>query len=523
MKQFTTTARSYQIFNQIAHALKASLAKKIPNAFGFSGEQLANRLTQRVVALGLAPFMQLSGSGKVEHPFSGNDVLPLQTVTLTGGAEHWRIAVSPYFLLKNLVDYYVHVFCNVCVLLYAATVAKVKSGRQPATLVFGLGMESLDPQHGYIAFIDFCKQSEITVLNNASRLLLHTSQKPLPSACGYLNFHRFPLYALMAETPLSMTSLVQATCKVLKNLAEFHIFLIKYPEASLLSRELAMLPLIEILNAEKMIEAVVLTNSIYDAQPLWLRPFQGRDFEAHMIFYSQNVIPFVYKDYPHAVPLPNNLLLFSDHYWIWNEAFKTYLQTDLGLTGRFHVVGPVVWYLNKQVEASKQTASDTYQVTIFDVTPVNKDYSEQIGLIDNYYSSLNCRQFIEHIVEVVDNINKHFGKVVHLNIKHKRGHRDIHDAAYVQFIDQLVASGRLVYVSHTANLFELVRNSDFVIVMPYSSPTVIADYLNVPTVNYDPSNRLLVDIVGRNGASKVISNKDQLFQKIAETLKPELH
>ncbi|WP_082163984.1 polysaccharide biosynthesis PFTS motif protein [Methylophilus sp. TWE2] len=525
MKPLTTTAKSYRLFNHLSSRLQTALAKKMKHAFGFSASQLANRLTQRAIALALPAFMQLNATGKFQHEDDlsrSEDVLTTDVLAISAGSKGWHLQVGPRFFFKNLADYYLHTFCNLCVLVYALTISKLKPVTSPATLVFGLSADSIDASNQYSAFIDFCKKSDISVLNHATRLFIHTAETRLPSKDGYLHFYRFPIYALMMGTPLSLVAFMQGLWQQAKNVAEFHLHLIKRPEIVMLAREIATLPMVAILNKKQAIENIVLTNSLYDAQPLWSRASKGRNFQTHMIFYSQNVVPFVYKDDPAPAPLPNNLFLRADHYWVWNDAFSRYLQNDLSLPGCFHVVGPVVWYLNHQTKKQRALQHSSFKVTIFDVTPVSKAYSEKIGLIDNYYSSANCIAFIEHILEVVDRLKYEYGKNVQVSIKHKRGHRDIHDATYVQFIDRLVLDGRIVNVPHTADLFELVNASDYVVVMPYSSPSIIADSLNIPSVYYDPSNSL-VDVLERSADCRLICNKEDLFQNMAGVVKPILH
>ena len=102
------------------------------------------------------------------------------------------------------------------------------------------------------------------------------------------------------------------------------------------------------------------------------------------------------------------------------------------------------------------------------------------------------KSYLDDILTAVCETKKKFECEIEVVLKHKRIRTLAHDDIYFNYVDELCASnGHLRLVDEDINLFTLIAQSDLVIVIPYSSPGYIANYLKIPTIFYDPTNEIL--------------------------------
>jgi polysaccharide biosynthesis PFTS motif protein len=268
---------------------------------------------------------------------------------------------------------------------------------------------------------------------------------------------------------------------------------IQNPLLTLLGRDIAYAAAVRALDSRRMIEAVVITNSVYPAQPLWMRGPAARGFRVHMVWYSQNAKPLVYKG---CVPdectysdEPRCRHICVDETWVWTKGFEKWLR-GLGLTGPIHVVGPILWYLHERPTIHKDT---DIRVVVCDVTPLRDDVALQIGLAENYYSGTNMIRFIEEILWCCRELEERSGRPVHLSLKHKRSYNmKTHDPRYIEYIGRLSApGGGIELIPFETNMYALFADSDLVIVAPYSSPAYVASTVGIRAIYFDPTKELL--------------------------------
>jgi polysaccharide biosynthesis PFTS motif protein len=187
---------------------------------------------------------------------------------------------------------------------------------------------------------------------------------------------------------------------------------------------------------------------------------------------------------------------------------------SLSVPGKIHVVGPILWYLPELVNVVDKSM-DEVLIVAFDVTPVTDKFAEEIGFFGNYYSTENMQAFlhgIEHAKNVLENILERRVKV---KLKHKRGYAAIHDPAYIALVEHLQSSGSIELVSHNENLYSLIESADMVVVVPYSSPALVADALGIPAVFFDPTGEVL-PIFDSSEHIYFAAGKDALVQVICE-------
>ncbi|MEK7762636.1 MAG: polysaccharide biosynthesis PFTS motif protein [Nitrospirota bacterium] len=322
-------------------------------------------------------------------------------------------------------------------------------------------------------------------------MVVQTASKIRPVQPNRFEYARFPLFALLQGNVRSLIDFLRFMLEHLQAAGAYVFAVIRLPLVSLLGRDFAYHALVTYLNRKSLIEAVVITNSNYSSQPLWMSDLPGRRFLTHLVWYSQNTVPLVYADEPIKVNIPNFRHMRIDVSWVWTDAYAAYLRT-MSIPGDIHVVGPILWYL-PPVSAVPKDASDDIMFTVFDVTPVKDAVAESIGLLGNYYSTETMTQFVEETLSVCRELEVRTGRRVRLSLKHKRSYNPrLHDPRYIDLISRLSASGGgLELIPFETNMYALLANSDLVIVVPYSSPAYVASSRGAHAVYFDPTKTLM--------------------------------
>jgi polysaccharide biosynthesis PFTS motif protein len=239
-----------------------------------------------------------------------------------------------------------------------------------------------------------------------------------------------------------------------------------------------------------------------------------RRYKTHMAWYSQNSIPFVYREDPIEEPMPHFRHIRVDETWVWTEGFADYLRR-IGVKGEVHVIGPILFYLPSAVKINSHSP---IRVAVFDVTPFNPEVEKKLGLIDNYYKSDTLIQFMQDILLARGAIENKAGIESSILLKHKRNYHPLHDPHYISFIQESCSSElHFQLVPYETNMFSLLSECNLAVVIPYSSPAYVASYLGIPAIYYDPTRELL-PTYEENPLISFASGRDELIHTIREIL-----
>lgn len=513
------TSRAYLAFDFVVQNIESWLDNKTRPILKYSSSAISSRIAQRFVELGLVPFIHdraVKYEAEWNHSSILSESLDLSGIHVSKVNEQLIVKLDKRATARAIVDFSVHWFHVLAVVLSSCFRPSSKVAK-PSTLVFGLGPESITKDGDDAALLIFCKTGPIAPLNEAKSLIIQTALVLESTQEEYASYSRFPLMKLLEKNPPRFRQVISFIYAHISAAIAYFRLVYRCSLASLIGRDFAYHAMVDYLNQSCLIESLVITNSNYSSQPLWMRQFNGRAFTTHMVWYSQNTIPFVYKHDPVSSPLPNNRHICVDDSWVWNEAYAAYL-TAIGIKARMHVVGPIVWYVPEPFEA-KPKSLGVYSISIFDVTPVIDSFAKKIGLMNNYYTANHCVQFVQDIVTAVKaiEIEKHIK--VELILKHKRGYNDLHDKTYIDYVQSLNASQALTLVDYEADIFDLIASSSAIIVIPYSSPVVIANSLNIPSIYFDPTQEIL-PTCEMNEHMYFASGIDELKNKILEIIQP---
>jgi hypothetical protein len=482
------SARAYVAFEDAIRKAEPGAVARARACCGSDRDEVARRLVQRVVELGLHEFIGTCAK-RLE---AGLDPLPDPRSGFTGGGlatdANGRIRVRPALLVRSLGLFAGH-WAHALAIHVRALFKPQQAARGAATLIHGVGLAELNRGGSDREFLAFCRTGPIAPLRAARRFVVQALGAISSSNAAQCTYHRVPLLALALENPVSAAGFLTFLLDHMRALLAYLGAVARFPAMCIVGRDFAYHASASRLDRSRLIENVIITNSNYSAQPLWMRRHAGRGHSTHMVWYSQNCIPFVYAFDPVRTQLPNHRHLAFDETWVWTEGFADYIRS-LGLRAAIHVVGPIMFYLPQP--AARPRREDELRIMVFDVTPVRSEIAQRIGLVYNYYSTDNVLAFISDIVSAARKVEAKLGKKVRVALKHKRAHEPTRDPRYVAAIEKLADDeGALELEPPEANVYSLAAAADVVIAVPYSSPVYVAQDAGAAALYYDPTGELI--------------------------------
>jgi polysaccharide biosynthesis PFTS motif protein len=197
------------------------------------------------------------------------------------------------------------------------------------------------------------------------------------------------------------------------------------------------------------------------------------DTPKFMYWYSNNSKPFINKKF-NSIEGELSFVKCAkiDKYYVWTEDFGNVIKNTFGK--EFQVLDYILFY-NRTVNYQSKKIG----VLIFDVTPQTKyKYT-------SFYSEKNCIKFIEDIRKVYENIDAKYD-IGSLSLKPKRSNSKLYLPTYMNLIKALNKSGLIKSENIHANLLDLIPQAKIVISLPFTTSSLIAYRLGVPTCFYNP-------------------------------------
>ncbi len=476
-------AHAYNAFDSAIERAESWLAGRPAKLLDFPESEVRRRIAQRLVEILLAPGINAwaSSADAAQPPFAAGTVRA-QGIQLDLATGEVRVsAVAFVSLFGGFFARWLRILIGML-----AALGRPKGVPAPATVVTGLGAADVWVDGSDERFVRFCAQGPIRPLADARRLVVEaapitgrpSSDQVTYSSSALLDTLRSAPISLAARAGLVLSHLMLLP-RVLRDIARSSVLVIA-------AQDCARMPLARSLDRWGMIEAFITTNSMYIGQPLWMRQGPGRRFHTHMVWYSQNTVPVVYAVDGEHSDIPNYRHLCVDEHWVWTEGYARYLR-KFDAAAIVHVVGPILWYLSEPRERTETAVG----IAVFDVTPVRDEYAARLGLVKNFYAASNMIAFLADVVQACERLGAERGVPVPIVLKHKRGHSGVHDLRYIEFVDKLVAAGRIAVVPAQTNMYSLVSASAAIIAVPWSSPAYVAAALGVRAIYYDPTSELV--------------------------------
>jgi hypothetical protein len=499
-------ANAYLAFDRTVRTVERWLATQHVPDCGAGAEAVRERLAQRIVELALPPFLR---SWPTRDCGTATGAIDRGPVHVRAESGHTRL--GPACFARLLLEFGAH-----WGLAFAAIVkgffARARTPA-PVTLLFGVGDEGLFQRGSDSRFVEFCKNGPLRPLSQASRIVAQAAARTGTVSDARVSYARRPLLELARIVPLTAVGRLGLLARHLLAPLTFVAAVTRRPLLALLAPDLAVGHVARALHRRGFIEAVVITNTMYTSQPLWMRELARETGTLHMVWYSQNTIPFVYARDGVVADIPHNRHIRVNHHWVWTEGYRAYLE-KLGIGRSVHVVGPILWYLPSR----EAVYGDGIQIAVFDVTPMNEAYAQKLGLIDNYYSAKNMFSFIRGVIALKAALETTLERPVRVLLKHKRGYGAVHDAGYIDFIaQQSRPGGPLTLVPPDDDMYSMIAASALSIVAPYSSPAHVSAHLGIPAIFFD-APRMLDESFERGPLLDFASGEEALINKATRAL-----
>jgi len=258
-------------------------------------------------------------------------------------------------------------------------------------------------------------------------------------------------------------------------------------------------------------EYVFYSNSDIIYKPLWTY-IKNNNLEnnVYLYFYSDNFIPINTKN---KFKNLNNILGFSLQSWkkyiFWNKnqslRFKKITNKKFD-----YLISPYNFIpfegKNSILKKRKMTLS------IFDVHPMNLYGYSLFSDPKNIYTFNYCKKFIDDLVFLQNKYD------FNLIIKSKLRNKDfnIFSKKYYEYLQSL-KNKKIQILDKDISAMSVIRISDAVVSIPFTSPTLLAYSLKKKTCYYDPKS-IILNRSYRDSKIKLITNKHNLDNWIYKNL-----
>ncbi len=480
-------AIGFREFERSIKAAKLQILDRAPAFLGYRKKAVARRLTQRFVELTLNSFVTQFASQYLKNDSNQVDSTWFVAGGLRVNCITGKISLSLKLAFLARADFFAHWLYVFWIHLSACLKRPQRQGK--GALLFGVGKEHFSDQAGAARFANYCSLGGVKPLSSVSRLIVQAvGQVAGVPLSGRLIYARFPLFALVQSGGSDFGVLIRFLCAHFTVLVSYIYKSTRFPLVAILGRDFAYHGMVSQLNQRGLLEAVVLTNSNYTAQPLWMTDLPKRKYSTHMVWYSMNIIPLLYKADRVESPVPGYRHVQADEHWVWSTYYSDYLK-GLGMAGHMNVVSPIIWNLPES--SKKELDSSQIKIILFDVTPISKETELKLGLVNVYYNFDVMSSFLHGILDAVKELEEALNCPVRVLLKTKRDYNEGHDERYINLLSRLNDERVIELVPHQENVYRLLSECDLSITIPNSSPPLIAAYLNKKAIYYDPTGKLL--------------------------------
>ena len=245
----------FSAFNKQIELSRAWLQAGLDNSCGYDAAVLADRLTQRIVDIGLVPYAMAAHAG-VQVDSRGlpseNTMIDCRRCVLHIGSG--RITITSSQLLASTFEFLLHWFyCLVAITLGALT----RQDSDAAVLVLDFADEQLFTEGSDERFIEYCRRGPIVPLRSGRRFFIAASARTTSSDPLVFTYCRHPLIALLLRARLGVVGRSQLLAEHLALLVKYHGAVFQTPALSLLAKEIAYGRISFGLDKHALLDAVV--------------------------------------------------------------------------------------------------------------------------------------------------------------------------------------------------------------------------------------------------------------------------
>lgn len=520
MRPETHTACSYIVLERIIQLFENYSKNQIQKDYIYNAHSIHQRVTQAVVGKITDPFLKKGLVEPLKTKISNMESLPLKIHCGGMKLDTKKGIIRPNFYLLLICLYKFTLYWLYILIKLLISIDYRNKNPKLGTLIYGVPESDLNANLG-IDFQKYCRSSGIKIIDNAKNYFVQCIDGNKKNHNKNFFYTKSPLHSIFYENKISMQKSINFFLNHIKSLYFYYLLVLNIPISCLLWRDYCEYSLCATLNNEKKIEAIVITNSNWLQQFLWMSSLPNKNFRLYLSIYSLNISALIYKDEIVDGIHPGVKRLMVDKIWTWNTESQSILRKE-NIFLETENVGPILWRPHYQKEKLSRLNTQKMRLCIFDITPQSYNHLYKSGITKSYYCFDNAKKFIDDIFRTLLEINSISGKQVEIILKHKRIRSEMHDHQYFSYIENLLLNPLINFniVKENTNILDLISNANYVIVMPFSSPAHIAGYLGIPSVYYDPTE-LLIEPSTLPPLGKFINNKAELTNYILMKMKIE--
>jgi polysaccharide biosynthesis PFTS motif protein len=236
-------------------------------------------------------------------------------------------------------------------------------------------------------------------------------------------------------------------------------------------------------NKKKVFDLVFFDNSNFGFRPLWT--FLNESIQknsVHFFFYSTNnysLSQFITEE-KHYETLPIKLINWPN-YIFWNEKQLKWFKTITNKKFNCRIIEPGI-FEGKNLLIKK---TNFKRLIIFDVAPKN---NFEISTLINPYNIYNfdyCMSFLNNIFEFTNKLE------IEVFLKTKRNSLLRGDPMYCKNVKKFQNEKKIKkLILGNVSAESIIKHSDAVICIPFTSAALVAETMNVKSIYYDPTGRL---------------------------------
>lgn len=273
---------------------------------------------------------------------------------------------------------------------------------------------------------------------------------------------------------------------------------------------------IDSLLIDQIVDIIKLKNINYNSLPTKYFFSSSFGLVRPMWTYYLNKAKFIYFNYAASMPgfFYNkeydydfyNRLMFWDEELHWSKKYIDYLSSIRKNIKNVRQVG-YIYGQDTNEKNNLKLNSKKKKVAVFDITPPQEILSITNNITNlNYHTSDNIIKFLNDIY----NCAKAFDYQIlwkqrwDTNIYKYHINKKIHDSKYIDFSSNFSAYKDVFKFNSYTSPVEIIKKSDLIISLPFTSTALIANYFKKKTVYYDPSSILSRSDRGAQGIRLIL-------------------
>jgi polysaccharide biosynthesis PFTS motif protein len=261
---------------------------------------------------------------------------------------------------------------------------------------------------------------------------------------------------------------------------------------------------------------VFYSNSNFLYKPLWTYVKNSNlEDKVYMFFYSDNFIPIKFKS-KNVKSKFNNLnnilglkLLSWQKFIFWNKKQFLWFKKMTNKKIDF-IISPYKYIPFEGINVILKKRKNT--LSIFDVHPMNMYNYSVSSDPKNIYTFSYCKKFLDDIVLLQNKYN--FNLII--KSKFRNMNFNVFSKRYYEYLQSLKSKKIQIFNSNISAM-SIIKVSDAVVSIPFSSPTLLAYAIKKKSCYYDPKS-IILNNSNRTKKIKLISSQKNLDNWIYKNL-----